>query len=1027
MEYVPFIFSVLFLTVFAVYLFFGIHILRSDPKADLNRVFLALCISLCLWSLGFSVANSAPDIETCLLWRRISALGWASIYSVMLHFFLLLTNEGRPTRPWYTYGLLYLPAIIGIYVFSISNSITATQFNFVKMDYGWVNIGVQNGWTWFFNAYYIGYTLVGLGLLWQWKRESHSGNTRSQSNLIFYAVVAALILGSLTDVLLNSQLPNPLPQMAPVFTLLPMAAIYYSIRRYGLMEKEVGNKDELFLTNEVRSKTYYYLSIVFFAAGLLGLSSLILSNTVISEEGLKTTLYASGLFFIMGIAIYLSQFIRNEAIKISFIMIISLGSIPVITLAFLKYASITIWVFPILLMFATLVFNTRIPLVLITVTALITQVLVWIYAPSGPVLIDEIDFIIRIGIFIIAFSIAVFINNIYLESLRDNIYQTNYQKMISEVASGFVSINQANIDQKVDDLLKKIGQFFQVDRTYVFLINHREGTMSNTHEWCSESSDPAIQGLQNLPLDVFPWWMEQLRINKLVHIEDVNKLPDEAGAEKDLLTQQNIKSVMVIPIEEHGELLGFIGLDSVESFKKWSDYHIGLLRTMADLLADGLIKAKTEKEIEFMAYYDQLTGIPNRILFSDRLTQAINLAQRNERYIAIIFMDLDSFKAVNDTMGHNGGDAVIKSVAQSLVHALRKTDTVARFGGDEFLIMLNNLPDQKDVVTIAKNIMDLFQKPFIIEGQEFYITVSAGIAVYPVDGEDSETLIKNADIAMYTAKSKGKNQFALCTSEMKDDVMINIKLSNRLYRVEERNELLLYYQPQICLYTGRITGLEALLRWKHPELGMILPNVFIPLAERNGTINSIGDWVLKTAVSQNKRWQEMGLPHLRIGVNLSVIQLNNPDFADNVDRILKETGLKPEYLDLEITESAATREPNTTSDILHKLKGLGVSISIDDFGIEYSSLSRLKSLPIDRIKIDMQFVHGIEHSEKDQAITKVIINLAKNLGIGVLAEGVETVPQKEFLAQKMCDEVQGYFYYKPMPAVEIEELLRSIA
>ncbi len=360
-----------------------------------------------------------------------------------------------------------------------------------------------------------------------------------------------------------------------------------------------------------------------------------------------------------------------------------------------------------------------------------------------------------------------------------------------------------------------------------------------------------------------------------------------------------------------------------------------------------------------------------------------------------------------------------------MTQRLRKTDTIARFGGDEFLILVNNLANEMDMARIADNIMEMFAHPFNVEDQEFFITGSAGVAVYPFDGEDAETLIKNADIAMYIAKEQGKNQYILCTNDMKEEVKKNIRLSNQLHRVQERNELAVYYQPQVRLSTGEIVGLEALLRWRHPDMGMIPPKAFIPLAEMNGTINSIGEWVLKTAVYQNKRWQQMGFPHLRIAVNLSVIQFGNPNFVSNMDKLLKESGLDPKYLELEITESVATKEGTHIVGALNKLKQLGVSISIDDFGTEYSSLNRLKALPIDRIKIDMQFIQGIERSEKDQAITKIIINLAKSLGLEVLAEGVETMPQLEFLNQKMCDDVQGFYYYKPMPADEIEKLFHS--
>ncbi|HBR02737.1 MAG TPA: bifunctional diguanylate cyclase/phosphodiesterase [Ruminiclostridium sp.] len=1001
MGHVPLLFSLLFFTSSAVYLFFGIYIINMNLKASLNKLFLIVCCSLCLWSFGFSIANSAANMETCLFWRRISAIGWASIYSLLLHFLLLLTSEKCTLKRWRFCLLLYLPAVINMYVFSISKEMTAIQYNLVKMDYGWVNIAVNNGWDLFFYIYYAGYVLACLAIVWRWKRKSSDESARKQANLIFISILAALLLGSLTDVVLSSSLTSPLPQMAPIFTLIPIAAIHYSIKRYSLMREVIENKDELILNNETRAKLHYYLSIAFLTGGLLTLLSRFLPHLINGEENFKSTLYASGLLFIFGFAILIFRLIKAENIKNVLIMIITLSSIPIITLRFVEYASITVWAFPIILTIVSLVFNTRTPLILVTAMAIITQIIVWIYAPAGAIQMDKFDYILRIGIFVIAFWIGSVVNNIYLKRLKENIYQIDFQKMISEISFDFVSVNQASIDEKINNMLNKMGRFFYVDRTYVFLINHQDSTMAYTHEWCNEGIEPEVGTIQDIPLDVFPWWMEQLKSNKLVYIEDVSKLPDEAGAEKAQLTRQDIKSIVAIPIEGNGELLGYIGFDSVASFRKWSNYHIKLLKILANLLADGLIKTKAEKEIELMAYYDHLTGLPNRTLFWDRLNQAIHLAKRTERFVGVMFMDLDGFKMVNDTMGHSGGD--------------------------EFLIMINNIPDAKDIVKIADSIMKLFEKPFNLNEQEFFITGSAGVAVYPVDGEDAGTLIKNADIAMYRAKSKGKSQYALCTEDMKEEVKKNMILSNSLYRAQERNELVVYYQPQVRLHTGQVIGIEALLRWKHPEMGMIFPSVFIPLAEKNGLINSIGEWVLRTASSQNKKWQDMGLPHLRMAVNLSISQFNNPRIVDNVDSILKETGLSPEYLELEITESIAIKEANYTIGILNKLKKLGVSISIDDFGTEYSSLSRLKILPIDRIKIDMQFVQGIEGNEKDQAITKIIINLAKSLGLEVLAEGVETAPQLEFLNQKMCDDVQGYYYYKPMPAEEIEKLLKSNA
>ncbi len=1023
MEHAPLLFSLLFFAAFAIYLFFGIHIIYLNPRAPLNIIFTAVCAALGLWALGFSLANSAPNLETCLFWRRVSALGWSTVYGLILHFLLLLGNNQPKAKRWKPYLLLYTPALITLYIFAISDRLTALQYNLVKTDYGWINMAINNGWDWFFYIYYIGYVSACLVVIWRWKQTAPNVKIQRQASLIFIAFLVALCLGTLTDVILSSNSASSLPQMAPIFPILQVVAIHYSIKQSSLMGKMGPSQSVAILTDATRLTVYRYLASVFLAGGMLGLFSLFLPGIMVNPDNPGHTLYVSGILLALGLLILILQLIKEDSVRVFLIMAITLFCIPVITLRFVEYSSITIWVFPTIIMMATLVFNTLFPLILVTAVAVITQLLVWIHAPAGPILMDQTDYIIRIGILLIALWVGIMVNRVYMKRLKENIDQGNFQKIVTQITFDFVSINQNNIDQKIRGLLKTIGQSFQARRAYICLTDERDKTISCEYEWCQEGVKPGFQDIQKVPLNSCINLIEQLVSSEVVHIEDMRKFPDGILGKGDPLNRRNTAAVMLAPIEEYGDLLGYIGLELETPSAKGPDHRVDLLKTLANLVADGLIRVRAEKEVEHMAFYDQLTGLPNRSLFSDRLTQAIHLAERMGRFVLVMLIDLDSFKAVNDTLGHSGGDAILKEVAQALVRTLRKTDTVARFGGDEFLIMVNNLEDKNDISTVADNIMGIFKEPFTVDGQEFFITGSAGIAVYPFDGNDSEALLKNADIAMYIAKSKGKNQHTLCTEEMKDEVMINRRLSNELYRILDWGELQVHYQPQINLISGNIVGVEALLRWKHPELGMIPPSVFIPLAEMNGTINNIGHWVLKTATIQNKKWQDMGLPPLRMGVNLSVVQLYHSDFIDGVASILKESGLKPEYLELEITEGVATQEADALVGILQELKNLGVFISIDDFGTEYSSLGRLKILPIDRIKIDMQFVQGIEYSEKDQAIARVIINLAKNLGIGVLAEGVETVPQMEFLAKETCDDVQGFYFYKPMPAEEIEALL----
>ncbi|MEL7658642.1 MAG: EAL domain-containing protein, partial [Bacillota bacterium] len=402
--------------------------------------------------------------------------------------------------------------------------------------------------------------------------------------------------------------------------------------------------------------------------------------------------------------------------------------------------------------------------------------------------------------------------------------------------------------------------------------------------------------------------------------------------------------------------------------------------------------AASEEEIKQLAYHDHLTGLPNLRCFNEQLNHAINLANRTEKMFTIMFLDLDSFKMINDTMGHNIGDKLLKQVAQRLVDTLRKSDVLARIGGDEFIVMLENIKDENEIKTVAEKILGCFTQPFLLNDQEVFVTTSIGIAVYPTDGNDADKLKKNADIAMYKAKQRGKNQYVFCTPGMKTKIIRAMKLTNDLYRALERNEFELYYQPQVNCNTNEIVGLEALIRWNHAELGMVYPGEFIPIAEQNGLIISIGEWVMRTACWQNKAWQEAGYSPIRIGVNLSVQQLQDANIVNQVKDILRETDLDPEYVELEITESIAMTHKRYVETI-NALKDLGVKIAIDDFGTQYSSLNYLKRLSVDRIKIAMPFIQGISENPNDEAITKTIITLARSMGIDVIAEGVETINQ----------------------------------
>ena len=443
---------------------------------------------------------------------------------------------------------------------------------------------------------------------------------------------------------------------------------------------------------------------------------------------------------------------------------------------------------------------------------------------------------------------------------------------------------------------------------------------------------------------------------------------------------------------------------------------IGLIRDITE-------RKSAEQQIEYQAYHDALTGLANRRLFQEHLSLALALAQRRHTRVAVLFLDLDHFKVVNDSLGHSVGDALLRQVARRLKAAVREGDTVARVGGDEFTIVLQELSRRHDAAIVAQNVLRTVAEPLQVNGHRLYVTTSIGITLYPDDAEDAETLLRNADTAMYRAKSEGRNTYQMATRELSRSTQERMTIENGLHQAMETGEFELYYQPQIDLETMRIVGMEALLRWNHPERGLVVPADFIGLAEERGMILEIGEWVLRGACREARRFHERGLSDFRVAVNISARQFRDEALVATVESALADSGLDPRCLELEITESVAMENVTLTMTTLAQLRKLGISIAIDDFGTGHSSLSYLKRFPIDALKIDKSFVDDLPDGVEDTAIVTSVIQLANGLGIRVIAEGVERVEQLEFLRENGCREVQGFYFSYPVPAAEIEKLV----
>jgi diguanylate cyclase (GGDEF)-like protein/PAS domain S-box-containing protein len=590
-------------------------------------------------------------------------------------------------------------------------------------------------------------------------------------------------------------------------------------------------------------------------------------------------------------------------------------------------------------------------------------------------------------------------------------------------------LTNTHYEAAIAEAIATLGRAAGVDRVYIY-ENHphpitRELVMSMRFEWTREAIAPTIHQAhwQNQSYREFGLNRWYVALSAGDSISGITR--DFPPVEQALLKRDQILAMLLVPILIDQQFWGYIGFDDCSRERCWSKSEESILIAMAASIGGVLKREQAAATIRYQAFHDLLTGLPNRICFNNLLLPSLDQAQSSNQTVAVMFLDLDRFKTINDTLGHAVGDQLLQLSAQRIAGCLREGDVVARWGGDEFTLLLPNLACPEDASKIARRVLEALKPAFALEGHELYITSSIGIALYPQDGADVPTLLRNADAALYQAKDQGRNNYQFYTTALNAQASARLELESGLHHALERGEFVVYYQPQINLANQQITSMEALVRWQHPDLGLLEPKAFIPLAEENGLIVSIGEWVLRTACQQAKQWQQAGFMRSRVSVNLAARQFQQPELVEIVARILTETQLGAEFLELEITETTVMQDVDTTREVLHGLNKMGVSLAMDDFGAGYSSLGYLKRFPLHTLKIDQSFIQDLSTNPQDAAIVSAVIALGRGLNLNVIAEGVETQAQLERLRSLQCQIIQGYLLSPPLAASAATDFLQN--
>ena len=569
----------------------------------------------------------------------------------------------------------------------------------------------------------------------------------------------------------------------------------------------------------------------------------------------------------------------------------------------------------------------------------------------------------------------------------------------------------------------------KVGRTSLWLmLPEGTGICCEMVHWARPRREPLPRATDVLTAEAHPAYFAAIRAKEIIVASDAMTHPATRSLADDYLVPLGVASTLDVPVWLDGKVVGMLCLEKIGARRFWKPEDVDFAQGVATMIAlsiEASQRKQAEEKLVHLAHYDALTGLPNRNLLQDRLRQSLAVAQRGQSKVALMFLDLDRFKTINDSLGHLVGDRLLQEIAGRLTGAVRAGDTVARLGGDEFVVVLQGVRSAADAATVAQNLLDAVSPPVVVEGAELHVSASIGISLFPDDGGDTEALMRAADVAMYHVKDGGRNGYKFFAATMNAAATRRLTIETQLRQAIRRRELVLHYQPQIELETRRVCAIEALVRWNHPEHGLILPGEFIGVAEDSGLILQIGSWALAEACAQNRAWQVFGAPRVPVCVNLSARQFRDHELVKHVRRVLDETGLEPRYLELEITETTLMQNSESTVAILDELNGMGIELAVDDFGMGYSSLSYLKRFPVDKLKIDQSFVRDIPGDPEDAAIAAAVISLSASLKLRSVAEGVENEAQLEFFAGRGCDAVQGNLVCPPLPADQMDRIFAA--
>ena len=958
--------------------------------------------------------------------------GGEFFYSILLHFVLLLTKTEVRLSKWVLHTVIYLPAIINVLLYLPFGYLGVNQYQMVESDFGWVNIlPAGTGRIWL-TLYYLGFATVSIILLIRWWIKIEPKNPQKQlARNLLISVLIPFCLGIVTDTIPDILGIKYFPKLVVIFIIVPVTMLSLTLRKSGLllerpMETSVSLHDDLSAEGD-RWRMFRMVASVFTA----GSSASFFIGYFGMKRSAREEIFLAATLLLLGIFIrQIPHITQNHDTQNTMFLAAGLLSLFYLIYRNTETGAVTIWAIYILFFVFTVILDSKIHLFIYAGLVVLIQIILSITKPEISVVINMNQYLTRVALVVLTLLAVLRLTDEYTLKLDAHKRFIKEQQILEAISTNFITINSENAKEKVDEMFKLSAEVLEFDYAYLigFSEDYGEANVFSVYVKNFESDSLPYQPGMKVKMDNLPIAKVLIDQGKPLMCKDIINNPlYVCETTRNFLISRGINAFFAYPLQIIGRPIeGILILEYYErSNENLNKNRLYFLNMVVNMLGDARKKTLYEEMLYDVAYFDETTKLANRNMIIKMLEQII-LNRKESDKIAILNIELSNMRMIKDTYGHSMVEQVMLKSATILKNLLEEFCYIARTSEGEFIVILPNVESTEHIECCANRLLAAFSHPIAtdMEIEALFVVPRIGISIYPDNGIDAKALLKNADLAGYEAV-RNNEDIVFYAKRLENNIAENTLFMNKLFKSLENEEFFLEFQPQISCDTGKTVGVEALLRWTVDGNRRVPPDRFVPILEQTGLIYDVGLWVLEQTLQEHKRLVAKGFPPLRVSVNLSVVQFEGEDFISDFAKIIKGSGVDPKYIELEITESLFSKNPDDVLAKIYQLKELGVNITIDDFGKGYSSLNRLKLVPFDRLKIDKEIIDYIDLEKKWAPITENILTLAKAFKAGVTAEGVETKEQADFLKSLACDEIQGYYYSRPLSPEALEEFLKK--